>query len=265
VDEHTIEVAGTPVFYRSVPVPSGEATPLYLHGVPTSSHDWSALLERTGGIAPDLIGFGRSGKGGHLEYTLDGLASFIERLLFELEIERATLVGHDWGAATGMVLALRRPALVERLVVCDAVPLFEAFTWPRIARMLRRPVVGELLMGSTPRWLLARTLRAACARPETLSDDWLETVWEQFDHGTQRATLRLYRSAGGSDLAGLEAIDAPTLIVWGEGDPWFTPRWADAYGARLRNADVARVPDAGHWPWLESPDAAERISEFVAG
>jgi pimeloyl-ACP methyl ester carboxylesterase len=59
VDEHTIEVAGAPVFYRSAPNPAG-APPLYLHGVPTSSDDWVTLLARTGGVAPDLIGFGRS-------------------------------------------------------------------------------------------------------------------------------------------------------------------------------------------------------------
>jgi hypothetical protein len=41
VDEHTIEVAGAPVFYRSAPSPAGTPA-LYLHGVPTSSDDCSA-------------------------------------------------------------------------------------------------------------------------------------------------------------------------------------------------------------------------------
>ena len=54
---------------------------MYLHGVPTSSDDWTALLERTGGIAPDLLGFGRSGKGGHLDYSLGGLTAFCEAFL----------------------------------------------------------------------------------------------------------------------------------------------------------------------------------------
>ena len=56
-----------PVFWRSAPATGGGATPLYLHGVPTSSDDWVPFLERTGGIAPDLPGFGRSGKPGYLE------------------------------------------------------------------------------------------------------------------------------------------------------------------------------------------------------
>ncbi len=58
MDEHTIDVGGTPVFYRR----RAGADVLYLHSVPTSSDDWKDLLARTGGIAPDLPGFGRSGK-----------------------------------------------------------------------------------------------------------------------------------------------------------------------------------------------------------
>ena len=104
VDEHTIEVAGAPVFYRSAPAP-GDAPPLYLHGAPTSSDDWTALLERTGGIAPDLIGFGRSSKAGNLDYTLAGLAEFVARLLAELDVARVRVVAHDWGAAAALVFA----------------------------------------------------------------------------------------------------------------------------------------------------------------
>ena len=80
-----------------------------MHGVPTSSDDWIPFLERTGGIAPDLIGFGRSGKGGNLDYTIAGLTDFLERLLEHLEIDRVKLVVHDWGAAVGLALAQRQP------------------------------------------------------------------------------------------------------------------------------------------------------------
>src|SRR5205807_1250710 len=83
------------------------------------SDDWCELLERTGGIAPDLIGFGRSSKAANLDYTLDGLATFLERVLDELGLERITLVGHDWGAAVGLVFAQRHPDAIDRLVLCD--------------------------------------------------------------------------------------------------------------------------------------------------
>jgi pimeloyl-ACP methyl ester carboxylesterase len=224
------------------------------------------LLERTGGIAPDLIGFGRSSKAANLDYTLEGLATFLERVLGELEVERVTLVGHDWGAAIGLVFAQRHPDRIERLVLCDAVPLLEGFVWHRTARLLRRPGVGELIMGSTPRWLLWRALRRGCASQDALPDDRLRAVWEHFDQGTQRAILRLYRATSERDLAAagteLELLRMPALVVWGERDPWLEPRFADAYARRLEAA-VERIDGAGHWPWLDDPGVADRIAEFV--
>src|SRR5690348_9993110 len=130
VDEHTIELAGSPAFYRTAPAPGVPA--LYVHGVPTSSDDWIAFLERSGGIAPDLIGFGRSAKGGNLDYSIEGLADFLERLLDHLRIDQIKLVVHDWGAAVGLAFAQRKPERIERIVVINGVPLFPAqdVSWP---------------------------------------------------------------------------------------------------------------------------------------
>jgi pimeloyl-ACP methyl ester carboxylesterase len=260
VDQHTITLDGSPVFYRSAP---WIGTPvLYLHGIPTSSDDWTAFLERTGGVAPDLPGFGRSGKGGHLDYTLDGLATFVARLLSQLELQRVRLVAHDWGAGAGLVFAQREPERIERLVLCDALPLLEGFRWPRVARLLRRPLVGELAMGSTSRAILARTLRRACARPDAWSDAALDAVWNQFDQGTQRAILRLHRATDPAP-ADLASLRMPALVIWGENDPWFDAEFADAYAERLPDATAQRIPDAGHWPWLDQPDVIARIASFV--
>jgi pimeloyl-ACP methyl ester carboxylesterase len=263
--EHTIEVAGAPVFYRSAPSPTDDS-PLYLHGIPTSSDDWTGLLERTGGIAPDLIGFGRSGKAGNLDYTLAGLAAFLERLMNALGLERVRLVGHDWGAGAALALAQRHPERIERLVLCDPLPLTGEFRWHRLARNLRSPVVGELLMGSVPRWLLGRTLRRSSG-PSAFSDERVRSVWEQFDQGTQRAVLRLHRATGERELAqagaGLDRLTMPTLIVWGKRDPWFPASLASAFAERLPQARIEMVEGAGHWPWLERPEVAEHIADFL--
>jgi pimeloyl-ACP methyl ester carboxylesterase len=262
VDEHTIEVAGSPVFYRTAGATAPEPV-VYLHGVPTSSDDWLGLLERTGGIAPDLIGFGRSGKGGHLDYSIQGYATFLERLLDHLRIERLRLVAHDWGAVPGLVFAQRHPDRVTRVVLVDAIPLLDGFHWHGPARLFRRPLLGELAMGGTNRWLLARTLR----RGGPWSDERIATVYDQLDQGTQRAILRLHRAAGEPELAAagrdLHNVTAPALILWGERDPWLNPQLADRYATALP-ARVRMFPNAGHWPWLEDPAAAEAIAEFLA-
>jgi len=260
VDEHTINVDESPVFYRRTDGAQGVPT-LYLHGIPTSSDDWVEFLSRTGGVAPDLIGFGRSGKGGHLDYSLDGLTRFVEWFLAETELDRVKLVGHDWGAAVGLTLAERHPERVERLVLINPPPILGRSQWPRLVRLWRLPVIGEGLMGSTTQGMLARALRQGSVREDAWPDTRVAEVWEQFDQGTQRAILRLVRSANAHGTPPTTA--APGLILWGDRDPWYPPALADAYKTHLPGARVERLPDAGHWPWLDRGDLVERVATFL--
>jgi pimeloyl-ACP methyl ester carboxylesterase len=263
VDEHTIYLDESPVFYRDTPEASGTPA-LYLHGIPTSSDDWVEFLARTGGIAPDLQGFGRSGKGGHLDYSLAGLTQFLERFVAEIQVDTVKLVGHDWGAALALMLAERHPGRVERIVLFNAPPLFDGFAWPRPMRLWRTALIGEGLMGSTNRWLLARTLRQGSVRDDAWPDRRIDSVWDQFDQGTQRAILRLVRDAAARRPAPARtAPKAPALIIWGERDPWYPPALADAYATRLPGARIERLPDAGHWPWLDRADLVDRVAAFL--
>jgi pimeloyl-ACP methyl ester carboxylesterase len=263
VDEHTIELAGSPVFYRRASGP--EVPVVYLHGIPTSSDDWVPFLERTGGVAPDLLGFGRSGKGGHLDYSIEGHAGFIKEFLDRIGIDRVKLVVHDWGAAGGLRFAQGYPDRVVRLVVCNAIPLFDGFEWLRFARHLRRPIVGELLMGATTRGLFARTLR----KGGSWSEQQIAELWRQFDQGTQRAILRLYRDATPQRLAeaggNLSALEMPGLVLWGGRDPWLAPELGEQYADRLGNSTLEQLPEGRHWPWLDDPAAVDRVAEFVSG
>lgn len=265
VADHHAEWDGQPVFWRSAP---SAASVLYVHGVPTSSHDWAPFLSVGGGIAPDLPGFGRSGKRGDGAYTMEGYDRWLERFLDRLEIERFRLLVHDWGGV-GLLLAQRFPERVERLVVMDCVPFLPGYRWHRLARLWRAPGVGELLMGSTNRWSLKQLSREANATPGPMPDRWLDEVMAGWDVGTQRAILRLYRSSPPEKLAlaglGLDRLTCPALVVWGEQDPYIPPAFADAYAAALGGpAEVLRLPDAGHWPWLDRPDLVATVTDFLA-
>ncbi|MGA9859833.1 MAG: alpha/beta hydrolase [Solirubrobacteraceae bacterium] len=267
VDEHTIEVAGASIFHRSGS-PQGDPV-LYLHSVPTSSDDWLGLLEVTGGVAPDLPGFGRSSKAGNLDYAPTGYAQFVAQFLDVVGLDQVALVGHGWGAAIGLMFAQRHPGRVSRLALVDAVPLLDGFRWPALVSWLRRPAVGELLMGSVNQRLLARWLRSGSATEQTWPDDRVAAVWDQFDQGTQRAILRLHRAADPASLAaagaGLSQLTQPAFVVWGERDRWLDPAFAAAYGHALPNASVELIPGAGHWPWLEDPHLAGRLAAFATG
>ena len=280
VDEQTITLGGSPVFYRAAAPPDAGGTaaphdrplPLYLHGVPTSSDDWVPFLERSGGLAPDLIGFGRTGKGGNLDYTLAGLTDFVRRLVEHLGFHDRPiqLIGHDWGGAVALALAQRHQHTVERIVLINAVPLGPTgFRWHRNARLWRRPLLGELAMGATTKWLLSRALKSGTTTDAAWPQQRLDAIWRQFDQGTQRAILRLYRASDEGSLAragaDLNTLTMPALVLWGTRDPWIPSTIADACHQALQNSTLEPAPDAGHWPWLDHPAVIDRVAQFLRG
>src|SRR2546423_4853382 len=119
VVEKRAEIAGTEVVWHEAPATSA-APVLYLHGVPNSGELWLPFLERTGGIAPDLPGYGRSGKSAAFDYSIPGYADWLRAFGDHLGLDRVSMVVHDWGAV-GLALAQEAPDLIERLAVIDAV------------------------------------------------------------------------------------------------------------------------------------------------
>jgi pimeloyl-ACP methyl ester carboxylesterase len=252
VAERSAQVAGLGIHYRQ----AGDAPVLYLHGVPTHSHDWVRFLERSGGIAPDLPGFGRSAKPADFDYSIEGYDRFLEAFVDQLGLECFSLVLHDWGSV-GLALAQRFPERIERLVMFSIVPFVPGFRWHRVARGWRTPVVGELLMGITTRWGFRREL------PNELAD----AAWDAFDHGTQRAILKLYRSSPSEVLAQAGArlgeIRAPALILWPEDDPYVGAEFGQAHADALGGETTLEMVRGGHWTWLRNPDLIDRAAAFL--
>ena len=256
VSEHTDTLGDQPLFWRSAD--GGEPPVLYLHGVPTSSDDWVPFLARTGGIAPDMPGFGRSGKRGDLDFTMAGYDRFVDAFLAHVEVDAVRLVVHDWGVV-GLLWAQRFPERVERLVVINAVPLLPGYRWHPFARLWRTPGVGEVAIGLATAWAARRV-----GVPPRIVDE----AWPHFDQGTQRAILRLYRSSPEDALAGagldLARIDCPALVAWGDRDRYIPSRFADAYASALGgDTEIVHLDDAGHWPWHDRPDVIDRITAFL--
>ncbi len=262
--ERSEDLDGQPVFWREA---DGNPTPvLYLHGVPESSDMWLPFLERTGGVAVDLPGFGRSGKRGDFAYDMPFYDEWIERFIAWRGLERVRLVIHDWGCV-GLLWAQRFPERVERLVVADAVPLLPGYRWHPLARAWRTRMVGEVAIGLMTRSTMRLSTRLSRA-PGPIPTDVIDRVAAHLDQGTQRAILRLYRAADPKRLAaagaGLGAIDCPALVVWGDRDPYLPHRFAEAYADALGGpAEVVHVPGGGHWPWFDRPELIDTIVTFL--
>ncbi len=256
IQMHEDELDGLPVAWRSAP---SDGTPvLWLHGVPDSGELWTPFLERIGGVAPDLPGFGRSAKRGDLDYSIAGYADWIGRFCELAGLDHVRLVMHDWGAV-GLAFAQGAPERVERIVAIDVVPLLPGYRWHPIARVWRTPVAGEVAMGLAAGPIVRRLLPARRGA----------AVLEHFDPGTQRAILRLYRASPPEVLAAagrdLGAVTAPALVLHGARDRYIPARFADGLAAALGDGRVEHVEGAGHWPWLDRPELVERVAEFLRG
>ena len=255
--EHRAEVAGIETFWRQ----AGDAPILYVHGNPNNSDLWLPFLQRTGGVAMDLPGFGRSAKPAEFPYSIEGYGSWLEAFRGHLDWDRYRLLVHDWGAV-GLASAQLAPERVERLVVLNAVPFLPGYKWHRFARIWRTPVVGELFQGSSTKWGMRRFIPG-------MPDDFYDSIWDHWDHGTQRAVLKLYRSAPPDVLAKAGArlgeITAPALVLWGAGDQYLPTRFAHSYGEALGGETAVEiVEDASHWPWIDKPETIDRVCGFLS-
>lgn len=268
VTERTDDVAGLRTHYLEASAGGERAPILYVHGVPTGSWDWLPYLERTGGVAPDLPGFGSSAKPAGFDYSIDGYGRWLEAFTEAAGLDRFALVVHDWGGLA-LAFAQRFPERIERLVIHTCLPLLPGYRWHWVARIWRTPVLGEVFQATASKPAFRLMSRQSNVTPGPMPDEFVDRVWENLDRGTRRAILRLYRSAPPEALAAagtrLGELTCPALVLWPTDDPYigaeFGKRYADALGGEVQLETVDR---AGHWTWLDRPDVIDTAAAFLA-
>ncbi|MGH2981235.1 MAG: alpha/beta fold hydrolase, partial [Solirubrobacterales bacterium] len=140
---------------------SGDGPPvLLLHGWPQHWFMWRKVIERLAPqfrlIAPDLRGFGWTEAPGE-GYDAETFAADQVALLDALEIESASVIGHDWGGWTAFLLGLDYPERIERMVVCNA-----PHPWPKLEPRLalelwRTWYATALAIPGLGSWLMQRS------------------------------------------------------------------------------------------------------------
>src|ERR1700732_1662457 len=135
----------------------GAPTVLFLHGNPTSSYLWRNVIPLAAPIAhciaPNLIGFGQSGKP-EIAYRFADHVRYLDAFLAEAGISSAYIVAQDWGTALAFHLAERRPEFVRGLAFMEFIrpmPTWDDFPTPETFQNFRTPGVGEkmILEGNT--------------------------------------------------------------------------------------------------------------------
>lgn len=238
--------------------PNAESAVVFTHGSPGCAEEFSRLVgevgEFTRAVAIDMPGFGGADKPSpkRFEYSAPNIGVHLAKQLDALGIERAQLVGHDFGGAFNIFAAAYEPTRVASIVMINS-GMMRGYRWHSLARLYRTPVLGEAFMAIANKQGFKRTLRDL--------PDWLiDQMWSNFDRASRRAILALYRA---TDMEGQAAAlpqirqlaaDWPALVIFGEDDPYLPAALADRNKESLPNADVKLIPGAGHWPHAEKPD-----------
>ncbi|MBM3188656.1 MAG: alpha/beta hydrolase [Chloroflexi bacterium] len=220
---------------------------IYLHGGPGDA-PYDALVALSAPLAPYLDvayleqrGCGRSDRPGTNAYTLDAFVNDVEVLRAELGRERITLIGHAWGSLVALHYAQRYPERVEALVLASPIASY--------AGLVGEPPSGQDALQAA----YERLVRAALLPPgvSLRNDEILPTL---------RVRDRLMQQDPTADWVRGEY---PVLLLRGQGDAYITAELAANLRERL-GAQLREIPGAGHYLYLDAPDAtAGAIAGFL--
>jgi len=264
---------------------TGAPVALFLHGNPTSSYIWRNILptvaEVAHCIAPDLIGFGQSGKP-DIDYRFEDHVRYLDAFIARMGINSAYLVAQDWGTALAFHLALRRPDFVRGLAFMEFIRPIP--TWEEalhgspareIFRKFRTPGEGEKLIlednvfvegvlpGSTVRKLTEEEMavyRAPFPTPQSRRPTWrfpneLPIAGEPAD---VYATMEKAHAA-------LAVATYPKLLFAGDPGALVPTAVAEDFARRLHDCRLVKLGSGLHYLQEDHPKIIGReVTAFIA-
>jgi len=241
---------------------------LCLHGWPESSYMWRLTIEvlaQAGlrAIAPDLPGYGHSPVRRPATWAMH--IGAVEDFRRALALDRLALCVHDWGGLIGLRWACDHPDAVTALTI-SSTGFFADGKWHDLAKVMRTPEAGEHLMQQQTRDSIATVLRSAS---RGMDDEAIDDYARGFatDEG-RRAMLDLYRSGNFEELAPYEGrlaeLGVPTLVLWGEDDPFAPMAGARRFADQIPGAQLEVIAGAGHFVADDEPEAfAQALARFL--
>ena len=283
---------------------AGDKLALCLHGFPEHAISWRhqmPLLARLGYRvwAPNLRGYG--GTDSPLEISayrtrtlVEDVAALIQAAHANQTSKETLLIAHDWGAALAWILAMRRPELIDRLVIMN-VPHPACFARElRHFRQLRKswymfffqlPLLPECLLGRNHAALIGKMFRSGPRNRACFPDDVIEVYRDNASRpGGLTAMLNWYRAffrgrrggsaSSASSAAGASAADSlrgesgkfprittPTLFLWGDADVALDFRTTQGTEAHVSDLTFRVLPGISHWVQQEAPQAVNAMLE----
>jgi pimeloyl-ACP methyl ester carboxylesterase len=267
---------------------------IFLHGFPEFWYAWRKQLAEFGkdflAVAPDMRGYNLSSKPADVaEYDMAKLVGDIRALAEHLGAKKFYLVGHDWGGVVAWATAMAFPEAVEKLVIINAPhpavfrrELHENPAQEQASQYMiifRSPLAEEFITANNfanfHEHLLGELLRKGHFTEED-REQYLK-AWSQ--PGAITGGLNYYRAAQAGPPEALlgEAFDAtrrfpsldvkaPTLVIWGEKDPYLLSGNLKGLEEYVLNLKIERFADATHWVVHEkTAEVNSLIRRFLAG
>lgn len=278
VQYKTQTVGDVEVFYREAGAKDAPVL-LLLHGFPTSGHMFRDLIPQLADgyrvIAPDLPGFGNTvaPPRAAFTYSFERLAEVVEGFVEALKLSRYALYIFDYGAPTGLRLAMRHPERVSAIVTQNGNAYDEGLSaeWGPWQAYWREPTPAHRMAcrasltdaairfqyeHGAPTGLVSPdgyTLDTAYMRRPEAQEIQLDLIL------SYRTNVALYPDF----QAYFRKHRPPLLAVWGRNDPFFIPPGAEAYRRDLPEAEIHLI-DAGHFALeTHAGEIAARMRDFL--
>ena len=235
---------------------------LLIHGIARDgAHDWDELIpvlaKHRRVIAMDLPGFGRSSKE-PAQYRPMTYANFIDELIDARVPGDFDLVAHSMGASIAFEVAARHPDRVKHLIVADAAAILHG----------QAMSIGQIERSQEKLGAFGKLLNPV----RNLSYDVMGGVPDDLVHRVALGMKGVAAQSAASALMAhdsnpaLDAIRAPTLVIWGSRDEVASARglWILAY--RIPGSRRVVIEGAAHTPMLDAPRAFNDLVErFLSG
>ncbi len=251
---------------------------ILLHGFPEFWYGWRKQIPALVGAgyrvwAPDQRGYNESDKPqGIAAYSIDKLSADVIGLMDAAGVEKATVIGHDWGAGVAWWTAMTYPDRVAKLIVLN-VPhgsVMQAFLRKNLGQLWKSwyifffqiPWLPEKLMGLN-RWQAAAQGLTGSSRPGTFSEadlDQYRQAWSQ--PGAFTSMINWYRALiqKPPQTPADVRIHVPTLVLWGAQDKFLSREMAQESMAYCDDGRLVYFEEATHWVQHEE---VTKVNELI--
>ncbi len=266
-----LQVDGMAVHYRAEG-PESDSVPLVLlHGTGSSLYTWDAwareLKDTHRVIRLDLPAFGLTGPHPDGEYTLDFYVDFLHAFLTKMNVKRCVLAGNSLGGEITWQYALKYPAEVQKMILIGAAGYpTKSKNVPLPYVVLRLPVLREAFKKSTPEEVIRKSLNYLYADTTRVTDSLVALYSDMTRREGNREALTDRMESIGEEgpWQQLPTIQTPTLLLWGKQDQLIPLSYGLRFDKDLPNSTLVVIPDAGHMPMEEVPQASlSAVKDFL--